>query len=48
VIREEDDGNITVSFMDPLAVLKIVNNPEITEIARDVRKRLEKVRDSLA
>lgn len=48
VIREEDDGSITVSFMDPLAVLNIVNNPKITEIAQDVRKRLEKVRDSLS
>lgn len=48
VIREEDDGSITVAFMDPLAVLNIVKNPKITEIAQDVRKRLEKVRDSLA
>ena len=48
VVREENENNIIVSFMDPLAVLNIVNNPKITEIAKDVRKRLEKVRDSLA
>lgn len=47
VIRKEPNGSTVVSFMDPLAVLSIVNNPKITEIAQDVRKRLEKVRDSL-
>ncbi|HZW61176.1 MAG TPA: DUF302 domain-containing protein [Candidatus Babeliales bacterium] len=48
VIREEPNGSITVSFMDPLSVLNIVNNPKVTEIAQEVRKRLEKVRDSLS
>lgn len=48
VVREEADGNITVGFMDPIAVLKLTDNPAITEIAKDVRGRLERVRDKLA
>ncbi|MFZ5556618.1 MAG: DUF302 domain-containing protein [Pseudomonadota bacterium] len=48
VVREEDDGRIWVGFMDPAAVLKLVDNPGVAEIAADVRARLERVRDALA
>ena len=47
VVREEDDGSITVGFMDPGAVLGLVDNPEIGVLAKDVRKRLDRVRESL-
>ncbi len=47
VVREEADKSITVGFMDPIAVLKLTDNPAITEIAKDVRGRLERVRDKL-
>jgi uncharacterized protein (DUF302 family) len=47
VVREEPDASITVSFMDPVAVLKLVDKPGIEALAREVRARLEKVRDSL-
>jgi len=47
VVREEEDGGITVSFMDPAAVLTLVDRPEIAELAGQVRARLERVRDSL-
>ncbi len=45
VVREEADGNITVAFMDPSAVLKLVDKPGIEELAKEVRGRLERVRD---
>lgn len=48
VVREEADKSVTVAFMDPIAVLKLTDNPAITEIAKDVRGRLERVRDKLA
>lgn len=48
VVREEADKSITVAFMDPIAVLKLTDNPAISEIAKDVRGRLERVRDKLA
>ncbi|KPK11892.1 MAG: hypothetical protein AMJ68_04145 [Acidithiobacillales bacterium SG8_45] len=48
VVREEENGNITVAFMDPKSVLGLVNRDEITELGGEVRSRLERVRDSLA
>ena len=48
VVREEDDGSMTVAFMDPAAVLDIVDNAAVHEIAPQVKARLEKVRDLLA
>lgn len=47
VVREETDGRITIGFMDPIAVLKLTDNPKIAAIAKDVRARLERVRDLL-
>jgi len=43
VVREEAEGKIIVGFMDPIAVLKLTDNPGIAEIAKDVRARLERV-----
>lgn len=47
VVREEADGTVTVAFMDPVAVLKLVDKPGIGQLASEVRARLERVRDAL-
>jgi uncharacterized protein (DUF302 family) len=47
VVREQPDKQINVGFMDPIAVLKLTDNPQIAGIAKDVRGRLERVRDKL-
>ncbi|MEK7816255.1 MAG: DUF302 domain-containing protein [Pseudomonadota bacterium] len=47
VVREEADGKVTVSFMDPIAVLNLTDNPGIAELAKEVRAKLERVRDHL-
>ncbi len=47
VVREEADGKITVAFLDPDIMVKLVRNPEIQEVAKEARARLERVRDSL-
>ncbi|MCU7805271.1 MAG: DUF302 domain-containing protein [Candidatus Thiodiazotropha sp. (ex Lucinoma borealis)] len=47
VIRQEEDGSVTVAFMDPVAVLQLVEGPKIAEMAIDVRQRLERVRDAI-
>ena len=47
VIREDGEGEITVAFMDPRAVLKLVDREEIAVLADEVRARLERVRDAL-
>jgi uncharacterized protein (DUF302 family) len=47
VIREEQDGNITVAFMDPEAVLDLVGRDDVAATAREVKSRLERVRQAL-
>lgn len=47
LVREEDDGAITVAFMDPAAVLSLVEQDGIKDLAGQVRAKLEKVRDQL-
>jgi uncharacterized protein (DUF302 family) len=47
VVRQEEDGSITVAFMDPAAVLALVDKPGIEALAGEVRGRLERVRDTL-
>jgi uncharacterized protein (DUF302 family) len=48
LVREEEDGSITVAFMDPAAVLGLVQGEEVKPLAQEVRAKLEKVRDLLA
>lgn len=48
VVREQPDKKINVGFMDPIAVLKLTDNPAVTALAQEVRGRLERVRDVLA
>jgi len=47
VVREEDNGVITVAFMDPNAVLGLVEQSGVEQLAGEVRAKLEKVRDLL-
>jgi uncharacterized protein (DUF302 family) len=47
VVREQPDKKINVGFMDPIAVLKLTDNPAIAEMAKAVRGKLERVRDQL-
>jgi len=47
VVRQDDAGKVHVEFMDPNAVLKLVNKPDITQLAGEVRQRLERVMQAL-
>jgi uncharacterized protein (DUF302 family) len=47
VARQEENGAVTIAFMDPVAVLDLVDDEEIAGVARDVRARLGRVRDAL-
>lgn len=48
VVREEEDNSITVAFMDPQAVLQLVNRDDIGELAGEVREKLQRVSKALA
>jgi uncharacterized protein (DUF302 family) len=48
VVREDADGGISVAFMDPSAVLSLVDQNGIDQLAGQVRAKLERVRDQLA
>jgi len=43
LVREEEDGQVRVDFMDPIAVLGLVDDPRVTPLAGQVREKLEKV-----
>ncbi len=47
VVREEEDQSIRVLFMDPMAVLGLVDNPDVESIATEVRAKLENVKNAL-
>lgn len=47
VVREEDDGTITVAFMDPVAVLSLVEKEGVAQLAEEVRGRLQRVSAAL-
>lgn len=47
IVREEANGQVTVGFMDPAAVLGMVGNPRVTTIGEAVRAKLVRVKASL-
>ena len=47
VVREEADGTITVAFMDPEAVLQLVDKPEVRALGKEIRALLQRVCASL-
>ncbi|MGD2020958.1 MAG: DUF302 domain-containing protein [Thiohalocapsa sp.] len=48
VVRAEPDGGTAVLFMDPAAVLELVDNPQVPELAAEVRERLDRVASALS
>ena len=43
VYAADEPGRSVVSAMDPEAALELTGNPEVREVAREVRERLERV-----
>lgn len=43
VLYETDDGNTAVVIMDPEAVLSLIDNPEVANLSRLVREKMEQV-----
>ncbi len=47
VVRQDESGKTIVEFMDPISVLNLVDNPAVAELAGEVKRRLERVAESL-
>ncbi len=43
LVREDDEGKVHVSFMDPGSVLGLVDNPDVEPLAEQVKEKLERV-----
>ncbi|HYQ72975.1 MAG TPA: DUF302 domain-containing protein [Gammaproteobacteria bacterium] len=48
VVRQEDDASVTVVFMEPEAILGLVDKPGIEALVAVVREKLEHVRIRVA
>ena len=43
LVREDDEGKVHVSFMDPGSVLGLGDNPDVVPLAEQVKAKLERV-----
>jgi uncharacterized protein (DUF302 family) len=46
-IIETENGKVDVSIMDPTVAMSVVKNPELEDLASDVRKKLVTALDSI-
>ncbi len=47
VVRQDARGEVHVEFMDPDAVLRLVDNPAVPALASEVRQKLEQALQAL-
>lgn len=47
VVREDEAGGVIVSFMDPKAVMSLVDEADVEPLAEEVKTRLERVMAAL-
>ena len=47
LVRQDDEGAVFVSFMDPGSVLGLVDNPQVEPLAAEVKERLQRVMAAL-
>lgn len=47
LVREEESGQVRVSFMDPESVLSLVDHPGVVPLAAEVKRKLQRVMEAL-
>ncbi len=47
LVYENEDGTATVSAMDPVGVMDVVENPQLRELALEIREKLERAVNSI-
>ena len=48
VVRQDAAGEVTVGFIDPIAMLQLSDNADVVAVAGEARARLQRVRDAVA
>lgn len=46
IVYEEGDGSV-VGILDPISMMSVTENPELDPVAREAKKRLQRVAESL-
>ena len=46
-VSEREGGGSRVAAMNPTAAFELIDNPEVSPIARDVRERIQRVLDAI-
>jgi uncharacterized protein (DUF302 family) len=46
-VRQDSDGQVTVGFIDPIAMMQMTDNEEVAQVAQEARERLLRVSASL-
>jgi uncharacterized protein (DUF302 family) len=47
IVQETADGKVEVSAVDPIASMQAINNPDLRDLAEEVRSKLRTVIDRL-
>ena len=47
LVREDEDGQVVVGFMDPATILGLSDNAALKTLGSEVKTKLERVRDAL-
>lgn len=47
IVQEHEDGRVEVAAVDPIASMQAIDNPDLADIATQVRGKLRQVIDSL-
>ena len=47
ILRQDENGQNIVTFMDPEAVLTLVDRDDVAELAKEVRARLKRVAETV-
>lgn len=47
LVREDEDGQVVVGFMDPATILGLSDNAALKALGNEVKTKLERVRDAL-
>jgi uncharacterized protein (DUF302 family) len=47
IVQQREGGKVEVSAVDPVASMQAIDNPDLGEVAKEVRAKLKRVVDSL-